>query len=115
MTTAFTDRRSEPRAITEGKYYSVNFSVPDTSFVFHFLVWDKSSNGMSLLVKENSVALNYLKVGEIFTMKYSMTDPSKPAEYLRTKIRHITTDDQGRFKRHYLVGISIVEKQNTNH
>jgi hypothetical protein len=114
MTNDFTDRRSEPRTIVQ-EYYSVNFSVHDTPFVFHFLIWDKSSKGMSLLVKENSVALNYLNVGEIFTMKYYKTDSSKPAEYLKTKIRHITRDDQGRFKGHYLVGISIVEKQNTNH
>lgn len=114
MKNDFTDRRSEPRALT-GEYYSVNFSINDTPFVFHFLIWDKSSNGMSLLVKEDSVALNYIKIGQVFTMKYFKTDSSKPSEYLKTKIRHITRDDQGRFKGHYLVGISILEKQDVNH
>ena len=113
MKNEFTDRRSESRALTE-EYYCVNFSISDTPFVFHFLIWDKSSNGMSLLVKEDSVALSYIKVGQVFTMKYFRTDSSKPPEYLKTKIRHITRDEQGRFKGHYLVGISILEKQGVN-
>jgi hypothetical protein len=107
------ERRAEPRTITD-QYYSVNFSITRPPFVFHFLIWDKSSNGMSLLVKEDSVALNYLKVGETVAMKFYKTDSSKPAEFLKAKIRHITRDEQGRFRGHYLVGISILEAKDSD-
>jgi hypothetical protein len=42
-------------------------------------------------------------------MKYYRKDPAKPVEFLKTEIRHISKDDDGRFKGHFLVGVEILE------
>ena len=107
------EKRSEPRSIVD-EYYSVNLSMDKRPSVFQFLIWDMSLKGMCLLVKEDSDALNHLKVGQIFNMKYYKRDSSKPVEFLKTEIRHISKDDEGRFKGHYLVGIEILENHNSN-
>jgi hypothetical protein len=109
----FIERRSEPRSIAD-KYYSVEFSVGDMAFVYQFKIWDISSKGLSVLVKEDSELLNHLKVGEIVRMKYYSTDSTRPTEYLRTEIIHISKDERKRFKGHYLVGLSILENQDSD-
>ena len=108
------EKRSETRSIID-EYYSVNFSIDKKPSLFRFLIWDMSLKGMCLLVKEDSDVLNHLKVGQIFNMKYYKRDSSKPAEFLKTEIKHISKDDEGRFKGHYLVGIEILENHNSNH
>jgi len=42
------------------------------------------------------------------------TDSSSPPEYLKTQIKHITKDEQGRFKGHTLVGLLVLEKQTSD-
>lgn len=64
-------------------------------------------------MKKGSAILEHIQVGDILNMKYYTTDSSKPTEYQKTEIKHITKDDQGRFKGHYLIGISVLEEQNT--
>ena len=107
------ERRSEPRSIVD-KYYSVEFSLGDMAFVYQFKIWDISSRGLSVLVKEGSDLLKHLKVGEVLRLKYYSTDSSKPTEYLKTQIRHITKDQRARFKGHYLVGLLILEDRNSD-
>jgi hypothetical protein len=109
MAADFKERRSDPRSIIDD-YFSVNFSVEGAPFVFQFLIWDMSPKGMSLVVREDSEAMRYFKVGKVFNMKYYKTNSSEPPRYLKTSIRHISRDENERFKGHYLVGISIVEE-----
>jgi len=108
MSGDFTEKRSEPRT-TLDKYYSVEFSLADMSFTYQFRIWDKSTKGMSIAIKEDSVVLEHLKVGDLLNLKYYTTDPSIPVEYLKTEIMHITKQEQGRFKGHYLVGLSLLK------
>jgi len=63
------------------------------------------------LVKEGSEILEKIKVGDVVEMRYYTAEASKPAEYFETEIKHITKDDKGRFKGHYLVGISLMGKE----
>ena len=63
------------------------------------------------MVKKDSDLLEHLKVGNILNIKYYPTDSSCPTEYLKTQIKHITKDKQGRFRNHVLVGLFILEKQ----
>ena len=107
------ERRSEPRGIID-RYYSVEFSLSGCSFVYQFRIWNISSKGICVLVKEDSDLLNHLKVGDILNLKYYTTDSSKPIEFLKTEIKHITKDEQGRFKGVYLVGLSILGNQDSN-
>jgi len=113
MTDDFIERRSKPRSIID-RYYSVEFSISGTTYVYQFKIWDISPKGICVLVKEDSDLLNYLKVGDILDLKYYTTDSSKPVEYLKTEIRHITKDEKGRFKGLYLVGLLILEDQDSN-
>ena len=107
------ERRSELRSIID-QYYSVEFALSGCSFVYQFRIWNISSKGICVLVKEDSDLLNHLKVGDILNLKYYTTDSSKPIEFLKTEIKHITKDEQGRFKGVYLVGLSILGNQDSN-
>ena len=107
------ERRSEPRGIID-RYYSVEFSLSGCSFVYQFKIWNISTKGICVLVKEDSDLLNHVKVGDILNLKYYPADSSQPGELLETEIKHITKDEQGRFKGVYLVGLSILGNQDSN-
>jgi len=102
------ERRSEVRTRVD-KFLSVEFSKKGVGSIYQFKIWNISSKGMCILVREDSKIMNFLSVGEIFDMKYYPVEGSSPAEYSKTEITHITKDDQGRFKGHYLVGLSILK------
>ena len=109
--TAITNRkhkRSEPRKMID-KYFRVEFSKSGLTHFYNFKLQDISSKGMCILVKEGSDVLKSLKVGDILGMKYYANEQSGPPNQFKTKIKHITKDEQGRFKGHCLVGLSIIE------
>lgn len=110
MKESFQERRSEVRSIID-RYYSVEFSISECAYVYQFKIWDISPKGICVLVKEDSDLLNHLQVGDVLRLKYYTADASKSIEHLKTEIRHITRDEQGRFKGLYLVGLSILEDQ----
>jgi hypothetical protein len=100
------EKRSEPRTELE-KYHSVEFKVKEQGSLYQFKIWNISSKGMCLLVREDSEVIEELEVGKIINMKYYTTDFSTAPEELKTEIKHITKEDQGRFQGHYFVGIYI--------
>jgi hypothetical protein len=107
------ERRSEPRSIAD-QYSRVEFSIGNLGPAYLFNIWNTSLAGMGVLVKEGSDVLNHLKVGDVVDMKYYPLKSSEQPEYLRTEIKYITKDDRGQFKGHYLVGLSVLEKQRGN-
>ena len=102
------ERRSETRAASE-RYYSVEFTVKDLASAYQFKIWNISSQGMCILIKDDSKILPYINVGDIITMKYYLTESIGTTEDVRTEIKHITKDEQGRYKGHYLVGLAILQ------
>ena len=98
------NNRSEPRTIPD-RYRSVEFSLRKKDPVFQFRVRDISPSGMGILVNEGSMALKYLKVGQVLLMKYNPENPDDSPEQLETEIRHITLVADGRYRGHYLVGL----------
>jgi len=96
------------------QYHSVELSIDGLSYLYQFKLWNDSPESMNVIVRESSEVLSCLKVGERFNMKYYSGDFSCTPKHLKTEIRHITKADSGRFKGHYLVGLSIVEDQNEN-
>lgn len=104
------EKRSEPRTDLE-KYHSVEFNIADLACLYQFKIWNMSSKGMCLLVRKDSDVLKHLKVGNVLDMKCYATDSSLPPENLKIQIKHITQDEQGRFKGHYLVGLLVLEKR----
>lgn len=102
-------RRSEPRSFTD-QYHCVEFQIYSIGSFYQFKIWDISSKGMCILVKENSAVMNHIKIDDIIEMKYYPKESSASIEEIKTQIRHITKSEQGRFKGHYLVGLSVLDK-----
>ncbi len=100
------ENRSEQRTILD-QYRSVEFSLSKQDPIFQFRVRDVSPSGMGILVNEGSMALNYLKVGQKFDMKYNPENPKGSTEQMETEIRHITRIVNGRYRGHYLVGLTV--------
>jgi hypothetical protein len=103
-----TEKRSEHRRIVE-EYYSVEFSIFGVEMTYQFKIWNISTKGLCVLVRPESDILKHLKVGETIQMKFCRDDASKQADFINTKIHHITKDDTGKFRGHYLVGLSIAQ------
>lgn len=93
------------------RYASVEITNNSISFSYHFKLWSIASTSTCILVKENSQILTQLKEGDTFNMKYYACDSLCHTEYHKTAIRHITKDDNGRFKGHYLVHLEILDRQ----
>jgi hypothetical protein len=104
-----TGNRQEPRKVVD-KYYSVEFSIETLEPVYQFRIWNLSDRGMCVLVREDSAVLAHLQEGKIFNMKYYPTDSPGQVEQLETEVRHVTKDDNGRFKGHFMVGLSILKR-----
>jgi hypothetical protein len=103
-----TNRRVGER-IPPDKYYSVQFTQKDLCTIYQFKIWDISTKGMCILVRQDSDIMSSLNVGDILDMEYCSDDREVPIEKIKTEIRHITKNEQGRFKGHYLVGLGITE------
>ena len=110
MTFKPVERRSEARTKVD-EYFSVEFFVPGAEYMYQFRIWNLSSQGLCVAVKEESDLLKHLQVGAVLNMRYYPTDLSSPAADLKTEIKHITKQEQGRFSGHTLVGLLILEEQ----
>ena len=104
------NKRSKVRS-KAGKYSSVEFSPNKEVFIYQFKIREISSSGIGILVNKDSAVLKSLKVGDVLNMKYYPLNLSDQPEYIETKIKHITKDEKGRFKGHYLVGLLVLEKK----
>ncbi len=109
VTNRLVERKSEGRK-REHQYYSVEVSIDGLGLSYQFRIRNIASMSMCVLVKEDSDIVPRLKVGDTLNMKYYSTGSVYPPEYLETAIRHITKDDQGRFKGHFLVGLEILDR-----
>lgn len=90
------------------EYHSVEFAPARHAYAYQFRLWDLSSQGLCFLVKKDSKVLESLEVGAVFDMTfYGPRDTTAP-QSLKAEIRHITWKDEGPFKGHYLVGLSVV-------
>ena len=103
---------SDPREYvgpTFQKYQSVEFSIKGLEYLHQFPIRNSEPASMFVLVKEDSEIVGRLKVGDVLKMKYYTDDTVCPTKYVDTEIRHITKDEEGRFKGHYRVVLGISE------
>jgi len=107
------EKRSEQRKRID-QYYSVEFLIKDLGRVYQFKIWDLSSKGMCILVKDDSKVLEHLKVGEVVKMKYYHAELLNPVEHFETEVKHITKEETGRFKGHHMIGLSINNNSKTD-
>ena len=103
------DRRGEPRTRID-EVHTVEFAYSSPPFMYMFKIWNLSSKGTCIVVRDDSEVLKQMKVGDVLEMKYYKTDTSSRPECLGTEIKHITKDEGGRFKNHTLVGLQIIER-----
>jgi hypothetical protein len=96
--------------IKQETFYSVEFKIDGFPYLFQFKIWSISSKKLFILVRESSDIWKRLTVGKIINMKYYCYDLDYPIE-LETKIEHITKEEHGRFRGHYLVGLKILTGQ----
>ena len=89
------------------QFYSVEFSIPEESYLHQFKIWNMAPESICVLAKENSKILGALKVGAVMNLKYYSTDVFTPITQLETEIRYIRREDNGRFKGHFLIGLVI--------
>ncbi len=89
-------------------YQSVEFSIKGLEFPYQVRMWENASESMSILIKEDSNVLPYLKVGDTLDTKYYRGDSGYPSENMRTLIRQITKNDNGKLRGHYLIGLKII-------
>jgi integration host factor subunit beta len=108
MPDGLTLKRRDPRKIID-EFHSVEFSTRNIDVSHQFKIWNLSLRGICVLVKEGASVLKHMKVGDILDMKYYKSDSPEPSDYMRTEIRHITKEEQGRFRGHYFVGLAVLE------
>jgi hypothetical protein len=94
------------------RYYSVEFSVAGMELSYRFKIWNISSGGLCVVVREDADLLKHIQVGDTLDLRYYTTDIEIPPVYASTSIRHITPDE-GRFKGHCLVGLALLEQKGT--
>ena len=102
----YRENRREER-ILANELSCVELRIPIMQIGYKFRIRDISNSGMCIMVNENSELLNYIKKGDIYEMKYypENNDPCN----MKTEIRHISKQNNGKFKGHILVGLLIVE------
>jgi len=100
--------RSEIREIANANA-SVEFKLVDLPLAYHFKLRDFSSQGMGILIKKDSKILNHLHVGDIYDMLYHPEQATTNPVSLKTKIIHISEPETGKYKDHFIVGLSIVK------
>ncbi len=86
---------------------SVELFIDGLDRIYQFKLWGNALTSMFVLVKEDSEILNCLDVGKTFNMKYYGQDSMGPIGTLNTRIKYINRVDEGRFKGHYLTGLTI--------
>jgi hypothetical protein len=102
------DRRVEPR-IEADEVHTVELACSGLPFTYKFKIWNLSSRGTCIVVRDDSAVLKQIRVGDVLEMKYYTADTPNLPECLGTEIKHISKDEGGRFKNHTLVGLQIRE------
>ncbi|MDJ0816111.1 MAG: PilZ domain-containing protein [Desulfobacterales bacterium] len=102
------EKRSSKRALPTG-FHGAEIKLTGVP-LYQFKLKDISDNGASILIKENSAMINHLEVGQHLQIKFHANSHPDLNGYFESKIAHITKNEEGRYKGHYLVGVQILAK-----
>ncbi|MGD9212192.1 MAG: PilZ domain-containing protein [Desulfobacteraceae bacterium] len=100
------DKRSEERLLLDA-YYSVQFQPKGLPSVYQFKIRNISAKGLCILIKDDSQALEHLKVGDSIKMTYYANESIMNTRIIQTRIKHISQGKPGHFEGHHLVGLAI--------
>jgi hypothetical protein len=106
---SFEEKRAKPRFPAD-QFYSIEIAIPELIGRYKFKLRDISTSGIGIIVKDDSLLLNHLKIGNILKILYSPSSRTAVPELLNTRIEHITKCETGRYKGHHIVGFSLIEK-----
>lgn len=93
------------------QYYCVEIPIPELDIIYQYKIWETRSDSMSILIKEGSDLLNWIKPGDRIKMKYYSHDPIHRYHNLETDLIDIKRQAYGRLSGHYLAGLEIIEHQ----
>lgn len=88
-------------------YHSVEFLIHELAYTYQFKIWNMDPRSMHIIIKEDSDILNCLKVGNRFRIRCYSAEMLSSSKLLETEVKNITKDDEGKFKGHYIVHLSI--------
>ena len=98
----------------KNRFYNAEMKLDGFYLVYISKLRDINGSGPCFIVKEDSVIMNRLKVGLGLELKCWSNEYSSIKAYYRAKIKHITKQDRGPFKKHSLVGLSIEKRNYSN-
>ena len=88
-------------------YHSVEFLINELAFTYQFKIWDMDPGSMQIIIKEDSEILDWVKVGNRFRIRCYSSEKSSCANLAEAEVKNITKDDEGKFKGHYIVRLSV--------
>lgn len=91
------------------QYYCVEIPI-DAGVIYQYKIWHIEPASMTILVKENSEFLSWIKYNSRHKMKYYSRDLIYPYQELGTKIKDIIFQKKGRLKGHFLVDLELIEE-----
>ena len=106
-TVKHSERRTKPRS-TKLPAHRVEIKFPSVP-VYQLKVRDVSPNGAGIIVRADSKFLTMVEIGQELNVNFlaPADDPTLSGHY-KLRIEHISELEKGRFKGHYVVGISIL-------
>ena len=110
FTNQFEERRSERRNRLD-QPYSVEIDLGRSLPIYQLKLREISGHGRCIVVHDDSAILDYIEVGQELKMNYWKESRSEPKGFFKAQIKHISKQEAGQFKNHYLIGLYIEEKQ----
>ena len=103
----YTEKRAEIRQKAQRCYHAEIrlVGVP----VYEVKLKDFSTKGSCILIKQDSLLINHLKIGQTVKVKYYLDDRNKPGKIFEATVKYITMQEEGRYKGHYLVGLETLK------
>lgn len=103
------ESRSEKRLPVLGSA-SLSLKPPGCEWMYHIKLRDFSASGLGLLVKEDSVLLKYIHVGDILSVNYHEDTSPRIVRNETVQIRHISPPATGKPENHVIVGVSFCDR-----
>ena len=92
------------------KYHYVEMKPIEALPIYQFKLHPHSNlNEAYVLIKDNSEILKHIISGKKLDMLYKPKETDAPTEHFMTRILDITKKEQGPFKGHFKVALSIVD------
>jgi hypothetical protein len=71
-----------------------------------------SANGVGIIIRADSKFLNMIQIGQELDVKLiSFAEATDPSGRYRSRIEHISELQEGRFRGHMVIGISILNQK----